>query len=129
MFYVYPVTVPRGTSRDEPLVVDIELGPGEIHQVEIGFPWGCAGLVHVQIWRAEHQVWPTNPGGSFAWNDYNHVIEESEPCAGPTEYWSIRCWNLDSRHDQPVQVRIGILPVEKLTLGRVAQSLFGSIRR
>lgn len=129
MFYVFSITVPRNTAALDPQVTEIELGPGEIHQVEVGFPWGCAGLVHVQIWRAEHQVWPTNPGASFAWNDYNHVFTESETCAGPVEHWSIRTWNEDTRYDHTVQVRIGIMPAEKTTLGRIAESLFGPKRR
>lgn len=125
MFYTFPVTVPKKTAQLSPQITEIVLGPGEIHQVEIGFPWGCAGLVHVQIWRAEHQVWPTNAGQSFAWNDYNHVFTESETCQGPGEHWTIRAWNLDKRWSHTVQVRIGILETKKLTLGRVAEALFG----
>lgn len=125
MFYRYTVTVTHSTEETSPQVAYMDLAPGEIHQVEIGFPWGCAGLVHVQIWRGEHQVWPTNPGGSFAWNDYNVVFSESEYCAGPTEHWSIRTWNEDVRHDHTVIVRLGVLDQKKTTLGRVADALFG----
>jgi len=125
MFYIFPVTVPRNTPQTSPLVTEMALGPGEINQIEIGFPWGCAGLVHVQIWRSEHQVWPTNPGESFAWNDYNEVFPESEAVAGPTEHWSIRCWNNDDSYAHTIQVRLCILPVEKTILGKIAESLFG----
>lgn len=128
MFYVFSVTVPHSTPQSSPLVTDLELGPGEITQVEVGFAWGAAGLAHVQIWLAEHQVWPTNAGASFAWNDYNHVFPESEPCAGPGEHWSIRCWNLDDTFDHTIQVRLSILAVEKTMLGKIAESLFGGGR-
>jgi hypothetical protein len=125
MFHVYEVTVPKETAQADPLVTEMSLSPGQITQVEIGFPWGCGGLVHVQIWQAEHQVWPSNVEASFAWNDYNVVFPEAHDCAGPDEAWSIRCWNLDERYEHTIQVRIGILSAEKTTLGSIAKSLFG----
>lgn len=128
MFYRYAVTIAAETTEADPSITYMDLAPGELHQVEIGFPWGCAGLVHVQIWRGEHQVWPTNPGESFAWNDYNVVFSESEQCAGATEHWSIRAWNDDVRHDHNLVVRVGILDQKKTTLGRVAYALFGTPR-
>ena len=129
MFYVFSITVPASTLESDPEVEEITLAPGEIHQVEIGFPWGCAGLTHVTIHRHKHQMWPTNPDADFAWNDYNHVFEEAEECRGLEEHWSIRCWNEDTRHDHTVQIRIGIIPVEKTIFGKIAQSLFGGPRR
>ena len=129
MFYVFPITVPKSTVATAPLVTEVDLAPGEIHQVEVGFPWGCAGLVHVVVWRHKHQMWPTNDDGSFAWNDYNHVFQEAEECRGSEDHWSIRCWNLDTRHDHVVQVRIGIIPIEKTVFGKIAESLFGGPRR
>jgi hypothetical protein len=125
MFHVYPVTVPKSTTQADPEVVEMSLDPGQIVQVEVGFPWGCGGLVHVQIWQAEHQVWPSNAGESFSWNDYNVVFPEAHDCVGPEEPWSIRAWNLDERHEHTIQVRIGILPASKTTLGSIAKSLFG----
>jgi len=125
MFYHYSITVPAGTLAAAPLKTIIPLSPGEIHQVEIGFPWGCAGLVHVQVYRAEHMMWPTNPGDSFAWNDYNVVFTEAENSFGETEEWSVRSWNLDSRHDHTIIVRIGIIPTSKTVFGKIAESLFG----
>ena len=129
MFYVHRITCTKNNPETTPEVTYIPLAPGEIHQVEVGFPWGCAGLVHVQIWRGEHQVWPTNPDSSFAWNDYNDVFQEAETCYGATDHWSIRVWNDDVRHDHLIVVRIGILELRKLTLGRIAESLFGAARR
>ncbi len=93
--------------------------------VSIGFPWGCAGLVHVRIYRAEHQVWPTNLDESFAWNAYNVEFEENEETAGSSDEWSVRAWNEDIRYDHTIVVRFNILAKEKTLLGSIAQSLFG----
>lgn len=125
MFYLFSIPVPRSTPESNPLITDLSLGPGEIAEVRVGFPWGCAGLVHVQVWRAEHQVWPSSPGESFAWNDYVYEFPEAEPVSGPAEHWSIRAWNDDERHDHRVEVALAILPVERTLLGKIAESLFG----
>jgi len=128
MFYTFTITVPRNTLQAQPLITSIILDPGEIVKVGVGFPWGLAGLTYVQIWLAEHQQWPTNSGAAFAWNDLYYWWDESFPCAGPEEAWSIRCWNLDDRYDQDVEVCFNILPLEKTLLGKIAESLFGGPR-
>lgn len=125
MFYRYPVTVTKNTTEATKEKTVIDLAAGQIVSVSVGFPWGCSGLVHVQIYRSEHQMWPTNPGGSFAWNDYNVVFDEAEESGGPTDEWSIRAWNEDVRHDHTIVVRFNILPLAKTLLGSIAQSLFG----
>ena len=125
MFYRYPVTIPNSTPESAPVKTVMKLPAGEVHQVEIGFPWGCAGLAHVQLYRNEHQMWPTNPGDSFAWNDYNVVILESEDSAGDEEEWWIRAWNLDTRHEHTIVVRIGVLDKSRTMFGKIAQALFG----
>lgn len=129
MLYRYSATVTKNTTEATLEKTTIPLAAGEIVHVSIGFPWGCAGLVHVRIYRAEHQVWPSNPDESFAWNDYNVEFREALTTEGPTEEWSIRAWNEDVRHDHTIVVRVNILPPEKTTLGSIAQSLFGRARR
>ena len=125
MFYHYPVTIPNSTLEADATKTTMKLPAGEVHQVEVGFPWGCAGLAHVQIYRNEHQMWPTNPGESYAWNDYNVVMAESEDCAGDAEEWSIRCWNLDTRHPHTIVVRMGVLEKSRTMFGKIARALFG----
>lgn len=125
MFYRYAVTIPKATLEAAPVKTIMNLPAGEVHQVEVGFPWGCAGLAHVQIYHSEHQMWPTNPGTSFAWNDYNVVMTESEDSAGGSDEWSIRSWNLDTRHDHTIVVRIGVLEKSRTMFGKIAQALFG----
>ena len=125
MFYRYAVTVTKNTAESTKETTIMDLAAGQITQVEIAFPWGCAGLVHVQLYRSEYQMWPSNPGESFAWNDYTVRFAESEDSLGAPDEWSIRAWNTDLRHDHLIVVRIGVLAPEKTLLGSIAQSLFG----
>lgn len=125
MFYRYSVTVTKNTTEATAEKTVIPLAAGQIVSVSVGFPWGCAGLVHVQIYRHKHQMWPTNPDESFAWNDYTVVFDEAEASQGTSEEWSIRAWNEDVRHDHTIVVRFSVLPQEKTLLGSIAQSLLG----
>ena len=125
MFYRYRVTVPKNTTETSQTKTIMTLAAGQIHKVEIAFPWGCAGLVHVRLYHNEFQFWPSNPDSSFAWNDYTVSFEENEECIGPGDEWSIRTWNEDVRHDHVIVVRIGVLELRKTLLGSIAQSLFG----
>ena len=128
MFYRYPVTVTKDTDEDSQTKSIMDLPAGQIHLVQVAFPWGCAGLVHVRVFRNEAQMWPSNPGESFAWNDYTISFPENEDSLGAPDEWSIRTWNEDLRHDHTIIVRIGVLEARKTLLGSIAQSLFGGPR-
>lgn len=109
MFYRYSLTVPANTPATEPASVVMYLTHGIIHQVEIGFPPGCAGLVHVSIHRLEHQAWPTNPDHAFAWDDYNIVLR-NEALGLITEPYTLtmRAWSEDDSYQHTVICRIGL---------------------
>ena len=66
MYYSFDLTVPASTAETAPLVDEVELVPGTVTRVELQFPRGCVGLVHVKVFHAAHQVWPSNPGGAIA---------------------------------------------------------------
>jgi len=109
MFYRYSLTVPASTPSTAPVTKRMYLCHGIIHQVEVGFPPGCAGLVHVVIFRFEHQVWPTNPDGEFAWDDYNVVITDEDFGLVHRPYTlSLRAWSQDDSYRHTITCRIGI---------------------
>ena len=112
MFYAFDLAIPAQITQASPQKTTLKLTHGIIHRISVGFPDGCAGLAHVQLYRHEHQVWPTNPGASFNWNDVN--IEWSdyfELLTGPyvLKAWA---WNDDDSYQHTISVRIGVLPPE-----------------
>jgi len=111
MFYRFTLVVPANTPEDDPVRLDVKLTHGIIHRVEIGFPPGLAGLVHVAIFEREHQLWPTNPGEWFAWDNYNVAFDEEYYMLEAPYELSIRGWSEDDTYDQPVVVRIGLMPI------------------
>jgi len=109
VFYDFSFTIPANTPQNSPAELRCKLTQGITHRVEISFPPGCAGLVYLQIFDNAHQVYPTNPGGSFktdsytiAFNDYYEL--KSEP-------YTLRLvgWNEDDTYDHTLEVRFGIL--------------------
>lgn len=114
MYYDVSFTIPANTTRSAPHTEDLKLTHGIIHRIELGFPSGCAGLAHLQIRKGLHQVWPTNPQGSFNTNGYTIPINEYYELTGEPYILTLVGWNLDDTYDHTLEVRIGILPAAVL---------------
>lgn len=123
MYYDFSFTIPANTTQASPEKEDVKLCHGVIHRLEIGFPRGCAGLVHLQIREGLHQRWPTNPQGSF--NTDGHAIGINEHLRFTREPYILTLvgWNLDDTYDHTLEVRIGILPQEVLTYERTSMPI------
>ncbi|GAI06644.1 unnamed protein product [marine sediment metagenome] len=114
MYYDFSFEIPPYTAKSRPEEQVVKLTHGVIHRVEVGFPPGCAGLAHLQIKRGLHQVWPTNPQGSF--NTDGYVIPINEYYEFFTEPYILTLvgWNLDDTFPHTLDVRFGILPEKVL---------------
>lgn len=109
MFYRYSLTVPANTAEDSPVSQEMTLTHGIVHSVDVSFPPGCAALVHVSIWRYEHQVWPTNPDADWAWDDYTVEIRgEAFELLDRPYALSLRAWSEDDTFAHTIVCRIGV---------------------
>lgn len=109
MFYRYSLTVPPLQSILTPVSTTMVLSHGIVHQVEVSFPPGCAALVHASIWHLERQVWPTNMGSDFAWDDYT-IVMRNETFGLTTHPYelTLRGWSEDDIFPHEIACRIGI---------------------
>lgn len=114
MYYDFSFTIPANTAQALPHTEDVKLTHGVVHRVEIGFPKGCAGLAHLQIRRGLHQVWPTNPAGSFNTDGYTIPINEYYKLFAEPYILTLVGWNLDDTFPHTLEVRFGILPEKVL---------------
>jgi hypothetical protein len=113
MIYEQRITIPKNTPESAPAVETLPVHPGILKQVEVIFPAGCVGLVHLRIYYWEHQLFPANPDSSFSGDDAHLVYEEDlEIRETPLEF-SVRGWNLDDTYPHTPIVRILILPFER----------------
>lgn len=120
MIYRLGITTPANTPEADKQRTNLKLTAGTIHQIDILFPPGPSGLLHVQINRGLSQIWPSNPDESFAAD--NNVIsfnENYEILQEPVQI-EVYTWNLDDTYDHQVIVRIGLLR-KKSILQRILQ--------
>lgn len=85
MRYQVSLLIPASTLITTPVTESLLLPFGVLDEVEVYFPWGCAGLAHVRIIQDERQLYPTSPGQWFAGNDI--LIEF------PCQYDLREAWN------------------------------------
>lgn len=109
MYYDFSFTIPANTARASPYTEDVKLTHGIINRVEVGFPRGCAGLAHLQLRRSLHQLWPTNPQGSFNTDGYTIAFNEDQDFYTEPYILTLVGWNLDDTYDHTLEVRIGII--------------------
>lgn len=87
MEYVYPITIQPNTAETSPTRLNVKLNIGTLVNVEVYFPWGCAGAVGVRVLHYESQLFPTNPDEWFTGNDILIRFEcEYEILEGPGEF-------------------------------------------
>jgi len=125
MYFDYAITVPAGTALTDPLITRLELTYGIITDLDIAFPPGCAALVHVAIYRFNHQLWPSNPEASFAWDNFTiRITGESYPLTTPPFHLAAHTWSLDNAFDHTITLRVGIHPPEPHRAGTWIKRLF-----
>lgn len=112
MFYVYRPDAddPVDEEAADPKTYDIHLTEGVIHQVDVMFQSGCLFDVHVQIWQANQQLWPTNRGASLVGDATIVSFREFHPVAPGNQILTIKSWSGGTYTDKFIEVHIGLLP-------------------
>ncbi len=127
MFWEYTLTVPANTPASAPVESDVSLSPGVVARVDVQFPRGCVGLVHVQIWRSEHQVWPVNIDGNIASEGQTVSWAEDYDLEDDPTVLTLRGWNLDDSYAHTITFRFALLPLGTGQAQRGAGGLLGRI--
>jgi len=104
MRYHVAFTIPAGTPETDPARQVIGLAYGDITEVEILFPAGCSGKVHVAVFYHEHQIYPTNLGNSFVGDDTHITISDRYPITSLPLEVEVRGWSPDAELDHTVYV-------------------------
>lgn len=125
MDYNFTLDVPRWTLETAPAELTMELVQGMIVGVRVGFPDGCADMVHVVIRVGLHQLWPSNQEGNYAWNDFTYVIQESYELDEVPYELTLVAWNDDQREPHQVTVGVNMLDLEPSMLSRFVQAVLG----
>uniref|UniRef100_A0A6M3LZY4 Uncharacterized protein n=1 Tax=viral metagenome TaxID=1070528 RepID=A0A6M3LZY4_9ZZZZ len=117
MLYRYRLPIPKNTAKESPIYLDADMTQGIITHVEVSFPVGCYGLAGIQIWRGLHQVWPTNSGDWFAYDDITIPIHVEYPLDEQPYMLRIFGYNEDDKFAHAPVVRFDL---EKVVAESVA---------
>jgi hypothetical protein len=104
------LTVPAGTTFNNPATKIVRLSYGIITEIEITFPAGCAGLVHLAIDHYEHQAFPTNPDRDFIGDDHTTTLSDSYPVTEAPYSVKLRGWAPTTTLSHNVYVELSVLP-------------------
>mgnify|MGYP001573842207 CR=1 FL=1 len=128
-FYEFDITSPANTLQADPTEQLVSLNAGVITHVAVQIPRGCVGLVHAQIWRADFQVWPTNPEGDFQGD--NVFIEWDEEYVLEDEPLDLRLiiWNLDDSYAHTITFRFALQPLPADAHPQAASGLLVRVAR
>jgi len=112
MLFDFTISTPDNTLETAKQETILTLAQGIITHIEIQFPPGPNGFLHLQIRNALHQLFPYNLNSDFASSNTTFSFHEHIPFLNPPFLLSAFTWNLDDTFDHIVIVRIGILPVQ-----------------
>jgi len=129
MIYKVAVTVPKGTSKSDPLREEIRLTAGVIDRVEIEFPAGCAGLVGTRILHSEFQLWPLTSGEWFVTDDFTISFQEHQQFDDDPLYLTIETYNEDTAYDHTLSFRFSVSPPHEDPLKQIAEIISARERR
>lgn len=108
MQYEKQLTIPKNTPSNNQTILSWTLTKGVIRRVEVEFPSGCFGLVHVSIWHMNHQLWPSNPDEEFASDDHVIVFETYYEMTEEPSLLSLHGWNEDDTYDHTITFRVTV---------------------
>lgn len=131
MFFQAEILTPANTPASAPIIHRLAIYPGVTTQQWVGFPRGCYGLAHMQIWYWEWQVWPWTPQTSFHWNDYMFTFYDRYPITEEPLEFVIKTWNLDDTYPHTLTFAVTVEaapPEEELRALRRALEMLGLLR-
>ncbi len=110
MFYSFDLSVPPNTPSSAPVLLLARLTLGTIHRVEVMFPPGPLGLLHVRIFRGLTQLWPSNAPGDLAADDVTIAWAEDYEITDEPTTLRIYAWNDDDFFSHTATIRFALIP-------------------
>jgi len=117
MYYMHEVRIPRQTPADAPQIDRVEVYPGVTQGEWFGFPLGCFGLAHIQVWHHATQLWPWSPHTSYHWDDYIFELRDRYPIDSEPYELVLKTWNLDDSYDHTLFFAVEIEHVPQVAGG------------
>jgi len=112
MVYTASITASKQGEDGDVRDVVLSVAKGLIYRIEVDFPLGCSGLVHVQIFDGGYQLYPASPGEAFQGEGVIVGFDDLYmKQVAPFEF-RILVRNKDECWPHTIQVRIGMASSE-----------------
>jgi hypothetical protein len=109
MIYGGTIVTPMNTPATAPLKSVFYCTEGMIYVVKVYFPPGSSGLLHVQVFDADYQIFPTTIGQSFSGDNIQFSFDETYDKSNPPHELIVKSWNTDTDYDHEVGLYIGFV--------------------
>lgn len=114
MLYAKDITFPKGKTEATASVTKLKIWSGVIHQIDVVFPAGCGGRVHLYLSVGGHQIAPVTKGSDFSGDNATISYREFLEIDPGGNVIDIVGWNESQKYDHRIIIRIGVLPKEVL---------------
>lgn len=104
MIYGGVISTPANTPASSPLSTIYTVTEGIVYHLMVVFPPGPSGLLHVQIFDASYQVFPTTIGESFVGDNYAYDLDVLYAKDDQPFLFTVKTWNLDETYAHEVSV-------------------------
>lgn len=121
MIYQATITTDANTTAADPKETSIKVLNGLIYKVVIQIPPGPSGLVGVQIYDANYQLYPTTNGEWFTGDNIKHDFDDIYYKKAEPYFFQIKTYNTDDTYEHKVIVQIGMVS-EKVFMARFVPS-------
>ena len=112
MIYSRDCEIPKDTPPTIPEPFVLKVTRGLVYKVELEFPDGCAGMVHLVVYDGGHQVWPSDPENTFHADGYTISFDDTYLKLEPPYQFDIYGHSARTVHKHTPVVRIGLVSKE-----------------
>jgi len=109
MIYDVDVEVTAGTTEAAPVKIDLKVWRGVIHQFDLVFPSGCAGLVYTRLMHGSHPVIPSNADQKLSGDGIQISGKEFYDLKDETNTLTIYAWSPNASYDHTITWRLYVL--------------------
>ena len=109
MFFNYSIKTLADIPETDIRTTIIQLNAGTVHYIDVIFPPGCAGFLHVRLFYQLVQIFPSNPGGSLASDAEKITWQDSLVMEHPPYQLIAKIWNDDQCYPHTIQLRFAML--------------------
>jgi len=112
MIYAKDCLIDAATPATNPSHDVLNVTRGLVYKVEVEFPPGCAGLVHLAIFDGGHQAWPSSAGTDFHTDGFTISFDDTYLKLAAPYQFDIYGYSAGTLHNHTIQVRVGLVSSE-----------------